>query len=453
MKQVVKPTGGDDTAAIQAALDAVAKLPLVGGHRGSVLLAPGVFHCSDTLQIHASGVVLRGAGSDEKGGSTIELTGKPHLALSLSGAIKIDKLSATTLADAYVPSGTWKIHVADASAIHSGDTLELVKPVTPAWVKFMGMDKLVRSGKEEHWVGGDLTVRRRVLAVDGKEITFEVPLTDSIDSAFFPGATAAVTKVAVSGQIAEVGVESLRVVAPPQSIELGKDAEFDGLQMKDAVDSWVRSVNFEDTTNSVRIESGTERIWVTRVDVQQKVPVSSAAKPFDFSVNGTQVFLDRISGSGDSVFYVATQAREQGPVAVLHCRFLGDGHIQPHQRWSTGLLIDQCEVPGGGIDLQNRGHGWTIGWSVLWNSSAASSVVQMPPGVADWSIGERGGQDTAPQPTTGGPKGPPLPQGIIESPGKPVLPASLYLQQLQQRLGPAALTAIGYGPDDLTRVP
>jgi hypothetical protein len=34
---------------------------------------------------------------------------------------------------------------------------------------------------------------------------------------------------------------------------------------------------------------------------------------------------------------------------------------------------------------------------------------------------------------------------VIESQGKPVEPASLYLEQLRERLGPAALVAIGYG--------
>jgi len=32
----------------------------------------------------------------------------------------------------------------------------------------------------------------------------------------------------------------------------------------------------------------------------------------------------------------------------------------------------------------------------------------------------------------------------IESPGKPVEPKSLYLEQLAERLGPAALKNIGY---------
>ena len=38
--------------------------------------------------------------------------------------------------------------------------------------------------------------------------------------------------------------------------------------------------------------------------------------------------------------------------------------------------------------------------------------------------------------------GPDLPQGLIESANHPVLPASLYRQQLVERLGPGALKGL-----------
>src|ERR1041385_5020788 len=45
VKKTVHASGDDDTAAIQAALDEVAQLPVVGGFRGAVLLEPGAFQC------------------------------------------------------------------------------------------------------------------------------------------------------------------------------------------------------------------------------------------------------------------------------------------------------------------------------------------------------------------------------------------------------------------------
>src|SRR5262249_15564248 len=115
-----------------------------------------------------------------------------------------------------------------------------------------------------------------------------------------------------------------------------------------------------------------------------------------------------------------------------------------HQRWATGLLVDRANVAGG-INLMNRGifgsgHGWTIGWSVAWNSIANTFIVQRPPGSQNWSIGGRGNIRDQPRPcgTTNEPR------GALDSHGTPVAPSSLYLAQLCERLGPSALTNIGY---------
>ena len=60
----VSPSGGDDTTAIQTAIDTVsARQPDHRGFRGAVLLAPGSFNISATLRIATSGVVLTGSGS------------------------------------------------------------------------------------------------------------------------------------------------------------------------------------------------------------------------------------------------------------------------------------------------------------------------------------------------------------------------------------------------------
>jgi hypothetical protein len=219
--------------------------------------------------------------------------------------------------------------------------------------------------------------------------------------------------------------------------------------MDNIVDSWLRSVAFEDTTNSVRIDQGAERLTVVDVNVHQQRPVTSSAKPFDFRINGSQILLDRCTGKGNKVWYVATQSRSEGPVVVLHCRFTGDGKIEGHQRWSTGLLIDGCVVPDGEINLRNRGemgsgHGWAIGWSVLWNNHASRIVVQNPPGALNWSIGDTGQHASESMPVFAKPLGPLLPSGVVESAGKPVKPDSLYLEQLRERMGPQAVTAIGY---------
>jgi hypothetical protein len=132
---------------------------------------------------------------------------------------------------------------------------------------------------------------------------------------------------------------------------------------------------------------------------------------------------------------------------VLNCKFTGDSRSESHQRWSTGMLYDNCEVPGGGIEFRNRGsmgsgHGWSMGWGVAWNCVAKDYVIQNPPGSANWMIGCVGTNKAVPRPFDKGP--PNLPEGIADSPGKAVAPRSLYLAQLAERLGPQVLRNIGY---------
>lgn len=448
-KKTVNPSGGDDTAAIQQAIDQVSALPLTSGIRGAVLLAPGHFHCNQTLTIAASGVVLRGSGANESG-TEIEMTGEPHLAFSITGKSSIVPAGAPIpVADAYIPAGAMSFTVRDASTLKAGDTIQIVRPVTPAWLHFMGMDALSRNGKKETWVSGELKTERRITAVKGNQLQLDVPLTDSYNAKYLGEGGTTVIKVNHTGQIEQTGIESLRLVAPAQKITLSQK-QFTGLRMKGAVDSWVRNLSIVDTTEAVGIGEDTRRITVDNVNVTQSIPIQGAAKPADFAANGTQILFNHISGSGDSVFYVATGPREQGPNVVLNCVFHGNGHIQPHQRWATGMLVDNCQVPEGGIDLMNRGemgsgHGWAMGWGVVWNSEAKSFLIQMPPGAANWSIGNRGEQLLESMPTfphsTGAST---LPQGIIESQDKPVAPASLYLKQLSDRLGQQAVKNIGY---------
>lgn len=444
----VSPSGQDDTAAIQQALDKASAFSQSNGFRGAVELGAGTFHCSGTLKIVTSGVVLRGAGQDR---TTIEMTGEPHRGIEISGSFyEKAEGEATALTDSYVPYGAMTIHVASTAGLRSGDTVRITRPVTPQWLAYMGMDHLTRTGRDEHWVGDRLIVRRRIAKVGSNFVTFDVPLMDSYNATYTGVNAVTVQKVNVTGQIDHVAIEDLRLKAPARSIAM-EDAHYDGIFMTNAVDSWLRAVELEDVTDGVRIETGTERITVQQVDVTQHKAITSSAKNFQFSINGSQILLDHCSGKGDLVFYIATQARQQGPVVALHCHFEGNGAIQPHQRWSTGLLVDNCEVPDGGIDMKNRGimgsgHGWAIGWAVVWNSTARSFVIQQAPGTLTWSIGNRGSQELAAMPTGNGDRKhqPPLPQGMIESQGKRVKPDSLYIEQLRERLGDAAVKSVGY---------
>ncbi|HXC01221.1 MAG TPA: discoidin domain-containing protein [Opitutaceae bacterium] len=448
--QTVQPSGGaDDTDAIQAAIDAVAARPLQDGFRGTVLLGPGTFTCAKTIELNASGVVLRGSGSMEAGtATTIRMTGEKHVAIGIGGKSQTNPPKhgpRTTITDAYVPAGANHFSVANAAHLAVGDTILIQRPATPAWVKFMGMDDLVRTGQPESWLGqlpSGIT-RRTITGISGHEITCDLPLTDSYDARYLnpPGTT--VIKIVPPPAIADMGVENLHIQCPPLEIDFTK-APYSAIDIF-ADDCWVKDVFCDETINSTTLEGN--RITLAHVVVKHTYPNCGTAKPSDFSIQGSQILIDRCEVTGDNEYFVWTKGRERGPNVVLNSVFRGRGsRIQPHERWSTGFLVDNCTVPDGGIDFMNRGvagsgHGWTIGWAVAWNCVANNYLIQNPPGSDNWSIGCIGTLMHQPRMFAAGPV---LPDGIVESAGTPVAPQSLYLAQLADRLGPQAVVAIGY---------
>jgi hypothetical protein len=443
------PSGGDDTAAIQKAIDQVSAMPLKNGFRGAVVLAQGTFLCSGTLNINASGVVLRGNGP-VTGATTLKETGDPHVAIVVAGKEEIHTAGDPAhITEAYVPSGAQSITVDNAAAFAVGDTIQITRYTTPEWLHFMGMDKMSRDGKEETWVGDHISTRRVVAAKQGNELRLDVPLTDSYDRKYLRPEGAEVVKVVVNGRIEQDGVEGLHIEAPPRHVAFD-DPLFRAINLSAVRDAWVRDVLADDTTEGVDADQNSQAITFVNVFLRHQTTITSHAKPADFVLRGTQILVLRCGSIGDELFYVITGARNQGPNVVLDSKFMGSGHIQPHQRWATGLLVDNTQVPQGGIDMKNRGemgtgHGWTMGWGVVWNSSASGLVIQNPPGAANWSIGTTGPELTEAMNIMGvrhHHEGPDLPQGYIESPNHRVLPDSLYRAQLAERLGAGALKAL-----------
>jgi hypothetical protein len=450
VKTVIKPSGADDdTAAIQSAIDEVAKLPLEGGFRGAVQLSPGTYPCAQTITLSASGVVLRGSGQSGPEASTIKLVGKPHLAIAVRGggdpanrrgnSEQPGDIATTTIADAYVPAGAMSFTVADGRGLASGDTIVIRKPVTAAWVKFMGMDDMTRDGKPQTWIktGSNISTERRIAAIDGRRITLDVPLSDSLDARYLSPPGVIVAKINPPARLSQVGIENLHIESPAQEIN-HTQPHFTALRLT-GEDCWARDLTIDETMNSVAV--GGRRVTLQRVIVNRKAKHQGSSKPAEFAPNGSQVLLDRCAVNADNVWFIATGAGVSGPVVILNCTFTGDGRAESHQRWSTGLLYDNCRAQGGGLEFRNRGsmgsgHGWSMGWGVMWNCVAKDYVVQNPPGAMNWMIGCIGENKAMPRPFS---QGPLLPKGTEDSPAVPVQPHSLYVAQLAERVGSAAI--------------
>ncbi|HXJ73443.1 MAG TPA: glycosyl hydrolase family 28-related protein, partial [Candidatus Dormibacteraeota bacterium] len=322
VKTVVHPSGGsDDTAVIQNAIDDVAALPEQNGFRGAVLLGPGTFTCSNAIVIPTNGIVLRGSGAKR---TTIQMTGSRHVAIraGMGGRNRrperngerdpnedfpeTNNLSIvqTTIADAYVPAGTRTFSITDVQGFTEGDVIEIRRPVTEAWVKFMGMDNLTRNGRPQTWIrtGTILPIERRIAAISGNTIMVDVPLSDSLNPDYQNDIM--VVKIDPPKRLTEVGIEDLHIQSPPQRVNHTQEL-YTAIRLS-GEDCWIRDVVIDETMNSVGL--GGRRITVQNVSVNRKALHLGASKPAEFAPNGDQILLDRCSVNADNVWFAATGA-------------------------------------------------------------------------------------------------------------------------------------------------
>jgi hypothetical protein len=207
--------------------------------RGAILLKAGTYDCEKAIRINASGVVLRGSGSGVNG-TILNLVGKPHACIEIRGAVSSKKIGdSTIIADNYVPAGSNSFTLKNASGFSAGDTIRITRPITDEWIKFMGMDQLVRSGKKQTWVSGDITTERIISKIEKNKITVDVPLNDSYDSKYTGPSGVSVQKITTSGLLTQIGIENFRIVSPAQSVTISDD-HHRAFTMSGLSDGWAR---------------------------------------------------------------------------------------------------------------------------------------------------------------------------------------------------------------------
>ena len=463
VEATVSPSGGDDTANIQAAIATVSAMALnaTTGLRGAVLLEPGSYTVSSSLTVTASGVVLRGSGSGTSPGSNtvITMTGAatpyPLIVLGTSGNDPSYVGSPTVITDTYVPAGTLTVDVASTAGLSVGTNVIITRPVTAEWVNFMGMTAAdlgtTCGGSPCNWidVGSDeLRTDRTITAIDGNQITLDAPMSDSIDSTYCGVDGATLQAYTFSGRISQVGVEDLRAIAPvPPNNLVPPTPTYQLVVTYSVLNAWARNLTAQDTLQSVDIEDYSKQVTVSNVAISHTVTQTDDAKFEEFYImRATQVLMDTVSDVADDTIFFSTSSATQGPNVLRNGAFEGSAYVEPHQRWATGLLVENTTVAAisgstqGNINLLDRGNdgtgqGWAIGWGVVWNSNANQFTIQQPPGSENWCVGCIGTQETTAPP--GGSTV--LPQGAIDSPGTYVFPSSLYQAQLTQRLGAGAV--------------
>jgi Family of unknown function (DUF6298) len=426
VKVVVPPAKGDATLRIQSALDYVASLPIdANGFRGAVLLQKGNYEVFGQLRITASGVVLRGSGVNN---TTITGSGTGRLALiKIMGKNDRRLGKEIKVVQHFVPVNSVRLTLESKVLFTNplGAKIIIQRPSSANWINTLGTDHFGGGITSLGWKPGDkdLFFDRIITNLEDSTITINAPLSTSLDSSF---GGASIFFYAWEGRIYNCGIENLRCLSVYDKNNLkDEDHRWNAINIENAVDCWVRQVNFQHFAGSaVSILETSNRITVE--DCKSLSPVSEIGgqRRYTFLTTGQQTLFQRCyAENGYHDFAVGYCAA--GPNAFVQCE-----SIQPYSfsgaidSWASGVLFDVVNVDGNALRFGNRGQdangaGWSAANSVFWNCSAARIDCYKPPTAQNWAFGSWA-QFSG--------------DGYWGESNNTITPRSLFYQQLKERL-------------------
>jgi hypothetical protein len=396
--------------------------------------------------------------------------------------------SRQAIVDAYVPVGSHSFSVKSAKRYKVGDRILVHRPSTAKWIRSIGCDdrlgsswrqvanpRWVKDGESPgfyyrkskdsysrwcilknpgeswddfgkrvpfnekglfHWRNEwnpgeyDFYFERRITSIKKSRITIDAPTVHSMVQEFGGGA---IYHYETPDRVMEVGIENLRLVsefaAPtpghpygnPKEANRAENHAWNGIQLKsDTENTWIRDVTGNYFGFSLISAAG------KRATVQDCVSLghaskNSGARRYTFMVNGQLNLVQRcLTYEGRHEF--VTQEKTAGPNVFVDC--LGRNSKScagPHHRYSVGTLFDN--VKSGRFmesTFRGGGHGWAGTQTCFYNCNAPEFRVKAPPGGISWVLGS----------------------GKNDEEGARVTPASLYYQQVQDRLGKVALARL-----------
>ena len=471
VKKILWPKPGDNSAHLQAAIDSISNLtPDKYGFRGAILLKMGTWLLESPLYIKASGVVLRGEGKTDIGTILIGRMPKegqgaqfrrPAL-INVTGEAGVIPQEDTKqiITDKYVPVGAVNFTVANAKAFKPGDKILVRRNSNEEWIKTIGQDSL-QAGRNR-WRPFVISYDRIIKDIKGNTITIDAPIFTAIETLWGGGD---IVKYQDGGRIELVGIENLRGVSEyDPSVRRteygnmdrgsfdGRGSKYEGdeyysdenhyfnfINLNNITNAWVRNIaGLHFGSSVVQTLAGSK--WITVQDCESWEPVSirAGARRFTFQINGQLSLVQRCFSHKGRHSFVMQSSTSSGNV-FLNCQAVHPySSSEPHANWVNGALYDNVTAPLTARYWKDITIGWAGANIVFWNCTG-DFIVQKPPTAQNYSFGHVGLasvifntqlQDQTKQ------------NGHVEWMDAHVAPKSLYLTQLKERLGEAAVKNI-----------
>ncbi|MEH7113066.1 discoidin domain-containing protein [Neobacillus niacini] len=451
-KVFVEPGEGDDTQRIQTAIDTVANLPfLPNGFRGAVVLSKGTYEIEGTLKISKSGIVLRGSGEGEDG-TILYATGKTVRNILEVGDVTTSPTllpeTKTAVTDLYVPVGSHSFHVEKASSFKVGDTVMIRRYGNSSWIHEINMDRIPDRGTTVQWEPFTLDFDRVITDIKGNTITIDAPIPNAIETVWGGGE---IYKYDDSERLNHVGVENLRVdVEFDRSVTAVHEGEVyfsdeekasTFLTFEYTKNAWMRNVTGLHLTKSL-VNVGRYSKWVTIQDSKNldMVSIITGSRRYPFNYVGQLTLTQRVYSETARHGFIFDR-QMAGPHVILDSQDVKTyARSEPHQRWAAGGLFDNVTGNANVMDRSyyGTGHGWAGANFVFWNHTGELAV-QSPPTAQNYAIGLIGKRLPGDFKTEGDII---REDGYWEAVGSHVSPRSLFLKQLEDRLGSKAVENI-----------
>ncbi len=450
----ISPVSGDNTAHIQAAIDAVGKLSKnEQGIRGALLLKAGKYEVSGTLNVKYDGVLIRGEGNGTSPSSSTIIYAKGNtpeqrdvIILGNTSQNKwTSKVSNTTknITDAVVPAGSKSFSVTSATPFLIGDLIAVYHPCTAEWLNAVNYGG-VPADSGELWEVDQLPIvyHRYITAISGNKITVDAPVFYTLDNSL---AQSYIYKINVSNTVIykEIGIENLRVDIESKGGE-DEDHAWQAIRFRSVENCWAKNVVTKGFGQSGFITDCCTRTTIENCEAIEPVSIITGERRYNFNtyLNSQLVLFKNCYANNGRHHYVSNGTSTASGNVFLNCISDAINNAnEGHRQWTQGMLYDGHKevnlIRAFVLGLYNRvdmgtGHGWAAVHSVLWNcdvTSGGTIGLQKPPTAQNYAIG------CTAKSITGRPvSNTDFPVGYVESQNKPVAQIpSLYLAQLNDR--------------------
>jgi hypothetical protein len=377
------PGSADNTAAFQAAIDAVQD---AGG--GAVEIPDGTWTFTGTLRVAATGVLLRGA-SREGTRLYFAALALDGASVTFAGAPAAD-LGSTPLVEDGAARGH-VVRVADASGFEVGEDVLLDWEITQAFVDAHAMTGIWDSGDNSALGLRKVFFRREITGIAGDVITLDVPLrADALvrDGAALRPDTGAIAECGVAHLSLANAVDETAALAAPRAHVLSFS------RAKDCFVTDVGTFDPAEEPSAAHLRSGgieiveSKRLTVADSEMShaRHHGDGGAGYAFEASMSSDVLFVDDHTEDVRHGFIQNWDFGASGLVwlrctaiddTAINSGFATPGRSELHHRLAMANLFDTVSDTAGfaaynrGTESSNAGHAGTE--TVFWNTSGAGA--------------------------------------------------------------------------------